>query len=192
MAVFDRVGRVVSADHGTGRLSVLSATDDGLTACARCTTERDSSPRHIAFGLDGRALYVAHKDALECYGYDPAAGRILGLRQRLSDAGVADGSNVLAVHPSGRFLFACDEKSGIAVWRIEASTGVLEHVGRNADEMGRLHAFEISHDGVSLIAFSRESGTVWGATIDAAKGLAGKTRLLARIDSPSSIQMIYS
>jgi 6-phosphogluconolactonase (cycloisomerase 2 family) len=168
MAIFDRGGRIVSADQGTGQLRVLRA-DDGLSSHSHVVVESGDLPRQIALHHEAEALYVAHESSLECYGYDHEAGRVTELRQRLSNAGVRDGAKALAVHPAGRLLLACDGESGVRSWTI-GTDGTLRSAGRHAEELGRLDAMEVARDGARV----------------------SETRVLARVDSPRSLAVIYS
>lgn len=190
-AAFDQAGRIVSIDQGTARLRVLT-DDNGLTAHANSTLEQGNGPRHLTFAPGGKTLYVAHGDSLQCYEYDHKAGYISKMRQHLPGTGVVDGAEVIAAHPSGRYLFACDAGGGIAGWRVDASTTELRANGRYAEEMGRLQALTLSDDGKYMIALNAERGLVWRAAIDVVTGMIGDARSMARVDSPISLQVIYS
>ncbi|MBS1822835.1 MAG: beta-propeller fold lactonase family protein [Acidobacteria bacterium] len=187
MAIFDGAGRVVSADQGTGLMSVLTMEDNGLTASTRSLAENGSGPLHIAMHSSGRSLYIAHEDSLQHFAYNASTGRIGGLRQHIAGAGVADGSRTLAVHPSGETLFACNSDKGITAWQTNGSTGALRRIGRYGETWGALHAIDVSHDGGSLTAISREDSRVLGATIDAATGQLNEGGTLARVESPVSL-----
>jgi 6-phosphogluconolactonase (cycloisomerase 2 family) len=192
MAIFDDMGRAISIDRGTGRVSVLGTSEDGLAIHAREMTEQDSGPMHIALRPGGRSVYIAHADSLQRYDYDSEAGQIRGLRQQLHGAGVTDGSNALAIHPSGELLFSCHRDGGVTAWRIESESGALRLAGHYAEELGRLHAIDVSGDGRALLAIHHERGFVMGATIDTAAGRLTATRMLAQVDSPKSLAVIYS
>lgn len=192
MAIFDQAGRVVSADLGTGLVSVLGTSNCNLEACGRSFLESGSGPRHIALHPSGDALYVAHEDSLLRFDYNAEAGSIGGLRENLTGAGVADGSKTLSVHPSGKFLFACDSDHGVTAVRVDSSSGAMRRAGRHAEEWGRLEAIEISHDGSSLLAINRERGVVLAATIDTATGQIAALRPLVRVNSPKTLAVVYS
>ncbi|MBS1798630.1 MAG: beta-propeller fold lactonase family protein [Acidobacteria bacterium] len=192
MAIFDGAGRVVSADQGTGMLSVFKTEDNGLEASARSLTENGSGPLHIAMHSSGKSLYIAHEDALQHFEYDSAAGQIGGRRQHIAGAGVADGSRTLAVHPSGKMLLACNNDKGITAWQTNGSSGALRSIGRYAETWGTLQAIDLSHDGGFLTAISREDGRVLGATIDAATGQVNDNGTLARVKSPVSLAVVLS
>lgn len=190
MATFDRAGRIVGADQGTGRLRVFAANDDNLITHSVSKIE-NGSPRHIAMHHDGDALYVAHDDSIECYGYDQTAGHILELRQRLTNAVVANGATALAIHPSGKLLLACDAVRGVSSWKIGADKA-LQFAGSHASELGRLDAIEIARDGASVITINNERGVISGAKIDTATGSVSEAQMLARVDSPRSFAVVYS
>jgi len=192
MAIFDDTGRIVGADQGTGRISVMATNDDGLAEPARHVIESGSGPLQIALHPRANALYVAHEDCLQFYQYDRGTGKLLGLKQHVPSVGVADGSNALAIHPSGEMMLACNRDRGISAWKIEQSSGTLRSAGRQAEELGQLRAIEVSDDGTSLLAINHDRGLVFGATIDAATGCVGKSRTLARVNSPKSLAVIYS
>jgi 6-phosphogluconolactonase (cycloisomerase 2 family) len=192
MAIFDRAGRVISADQGTGLMRVINTKDNGLEASARNPLENGSGPLHIALHSRGTALYIAHENSLQHFEYDSDTGHIRSLRQHIAGAGVANGSKTLAVHSSGEFLFACNNDRGITAWQTDNSTGTLRRIGRYAEALGPLHAIDLSEDGSSLTAINRESGRVLGAAIDAATGRVKEGGTLARINSPKSLAVIYS
>ena len=54
MVVFDRSGRLVSADLGSDRLSVLSLDTARLSIMGRFAAQAGGGPRQIAFHPDGR------------------------------------------------------------------------------------------------------------------------------------------
>lgn len=192
MAIFDGAGRAVSIDRGTGRLNVLGISDEGLVAHTREMVEGGSGPMHIALHPQGKALYIAHADSLQRYDYDSSTGQIRGRCQHLQGAGVTDGSNALAIHPSGELLFSCNRDRGVTAWRMDSKSGALRSAGRQAEELGRLDAIGISGDGRALLAIHHERGFVLGATVDDATGRLTDTRTLAHVDSPKSFAVIYS
>ncbi|WP_260704735.1 lactonase family protein [Edaphobacter flagellatus] len=187
---FDRVGRIVSADQGTSRLRTL-AHGDGLIPHTLSATQQGDGPRHLAFAPEGKLLFVAHGDSLQSYEYNYEAGHVATMRQHLAFSGVTDGAEVLAVHPSGRSLFACDAGGGVAAWKVNPSTGELKMAGRQAEEMGVLQALALSDDGRYITTINKERGAIWGASLDAT-GAVSNARLLARVEAPICLQVIYS
>ena len=190
MAVFDRAGRVVSADLGSDRLNVLKLDAAGLSIAGRHAAQAGDGPRQIVFHPDGRLLFVANElDAsVACYGYDASEGRIVGRLGQVATAG--DGSSggvVMAVDPAGEMLYTAHRRGsgGVSMWRIARSTGGLQRL-QVVDEGGpRLHEITMAADGKSLLGLSRDDGGVFGWRV--AKGqISGGVRLIS-LAAPMSI-----
>jgi len=190
MVVFDRAGRVVSADLGSDRLSVLKLDAAGLSIAGRHAAQAGDGPRQIAFHPDGRLLFVANElDAsVACYGYDADAGRIVG---RLGQVATArDGSSggvVMAVDPAGDFLYTAHRRGsdGVSMWGIVRSTGALQRL-QVVDEGGpRLHEITMTADGKSLLGLSRTDGGVFGWRV--ANGQISRGVRLTSLAAPMSL-----
>ena len=102
---FDREGRVLTADQGNDKLSVLTLSDGGLSVAGRCEVTPGSGPGCLVLHPDGRRVYVGHAldGAVSSYSYD-AAG-ILEHKQTLGTS-VMGAVAALAIHPSGEMLFS--------------------------------------------------------------------------------------
>jgi 6-phosphogluconolactonase len=190
MVVFDRAGRVVSADLGNDRLSVLKLGTAKLSVAGRYLVRPGDGPRQIALHPDGRLLFVANAlDAsVACYRYDADEGRIVG---RLGQVGTASDENtggvVMAVDPKGEFLYTAHRRGsdGVSMWRITRSTGGLQRL-RVVDEDGpRLHEMTITADGKSLLGLSREDGGVFGWRV--ANGQISRGVQLTSLAGPMSM-----
>jgi 6-phosphogluconolactonase (cycloisomerase 2 family) len=190
MVVFDRAGRVVSADLGSDRLSVLKLDNARLSIAGRCAAQAGDGPRQVAFHPDGELLFVANElDAsVACYGYDPSEGRIVG---RLGQVATASGGNtggvVMAVDPAGEFLYTAHRRGsdGVSMWRIARSTGGLQRL-QVVDEGGpRLHEMTMTADGRSLLGLSREDGGVFGWRV--ANGQMSRGVRLTSLAAPMSM-----
>jgi 6-phosphogluconolactonase len=190
MVVFDRAGRMVSADLGSDRLSVLKLDTARLSIAGRYAAQAGDGPRQIAFHPDGRLLFVANElDAsVACYGYDAEEGRIVGRLGQVATA--CDGSSggvVMAVDPAGELLYTAHRRGsgGVSMWRIARSTGGLQRL-QVVDEGGpRLYEITMAADGRSLLGLSRDDGGVFGWRV--AKGqISGGVRLIS-LAAPMSI-----
>ena len=190
MVVFDRVGRVVSADLGSDRMSVLKLDDARLRRLGWHAAQPGSGPRQVAFHPDGELLFVANElDAsVACYGYDASEGKIvrkLGQAATAVDANI--GGVVMAVDPAGDFLYTAHRRgsAGVSMWRIARSTGGLQRL-QTVDESGpRLHEMTMTADGGSLLGLSREHGGVFGWSV--ANGQISRGVRLASLEAPMSI-----
>jgi 6-phosphogluconolactonase (cycloisomerase 2 family) len=188
--VFDRVGRVVSADLGNDRLNVLKLDSGRLSIAGRHAARAGDGPRQIAFHPDGRLLFVANElDAsVACYGYDPSEGRIVGRLGQVATACEGNaGGVVMAVDPAGEFLYTAHRRGsgGVSVWRIARATGGLQRL-QVVDEGGpRFHEMTMTADGTSLIGLSREDGGVFGWRV--ANGQISRRVRLTSLAAPMSV-----
>jgi 6-phosphogluconolactonase len=190
MVVFDRAGRVVSADLGSDRLSVLKLDTTHLSIAGRYAAQAGDGPRQVAIHPDGRLLFVANElDAsVACYEYDADEGRIVG---RLGQVATACGGNtggvVMTVDPAGEFLYTAHRRgsSGVSMWRIARCTGWLQRL-QVVDEGGpRLYEMTITADGKNLLGLSRGDGGVFGWRV--ANGRIGQGVLLTNLAAPMSM-----
>jgi 6-phosphogluconolactonase (cycloisomerase 2 family) len=190
MVAFDKAGRVVSVDAGTNRLNVFSVKEGRIEAQERLALDGGSRPTQVSLHPAGDTVYVMHEDGISCHRYDANTGRITGERQQLSMPGTVEGPGTMTVHPSGRFLYASQRGGGIAGWHMAGSTA--RPLGLQAAEMGELNAIEVAPDGVGLLGVSRSKGTIQSAEIDPSTGRVQAGRIVARVDSPSSLAVLYS
>ncbi len=184
---FDTAGRVIAADAGTGRVSVLGLSGEGLGIHARLELEDGMAVSRVAMHPNGRVLYAMREDGIACYGYDAAAGKIEEKRQHAKVACGPDAA--LAVHRSGEFVYASRPEGGVAVWAADRSTGRLRAAGEDSEAMGELCAMEIAPEGNSLIAVSRD-GRVMESFIDAATGRLSAAALRAKVESSRCVALV--
>jgi 6-phosphogluconolactonase len=190
MVVFDRLGRVVSADLGSDGMSVLKLDDARVHRVGRQTARPGSGPRQLAFHPDGELLFVANElDAsVACYAYDVSEGRIDGkLGQTATTCDGNAGGVVMAVDPAGEFLYTAHRRgsAGVSMWRIARGTGRLQRL-QTVDESGpRLHEMTMTADGGSLLGLSREHGGVFGWRI--ANGQISQGVQLTSLAAPMSL-----
>ena len=192
MVVFDRAGRVVTADLGSDRLSVLKLDDARLSIAERYAAKAGEGPSQLAFHPDGGLLFVANElDAsVVCYRYDISEGRIVGEGRRVATAGDArSGGVVMAVDPAGDFLYTAHRQGsdGISVWRIGRDSGGLERVEMTEESGPRLHRVTITGDGKNLLGISREDGGVFGWRVR--NGRISRGARLASVAAPMSMAM---
>jgi 6-phosphogluconolactonase len=192
MVVFDRAGRLVTADLGSDRLSILKLDDARLIIAGRYTARPGDGPHQLAFHPDGGLLFVANElDAsVVCYRYDVSEGRIVGEGQRVATAGDArSGGVVMAVDPTGDFLYTAHRRGsdGISVWRILRDSGALDRVVMTEKSGPRLHQVTITGDGTRLLGISLEDGGVFGWRLG--NGQIGRGVRLASVAAPMSMAM---
>jgi 6-phosphogluconolactonase (cycloisomerase 2 family) len=186
MVAFDTAGRVLTADGGTGRLSVLRMGNGGLNVHARFESS-ETAAMQVAVHPKGGLLYAMHEDGIACYGYDADDGRIGDKQQHVEFDCSKDGS--LAMHRSGKFIYANRPDGGVAQWAVNGLTGRLSAVGNQGAAMGELRAIELAPNGASLIGVGRD-GRVMEAALDAKTGQLGTCALRAKVGSAKCVTLV--
>jgi 6-phosphogluconolactonase len=151
--LFDTTGsRVIAADLGNDRVSVLSL-EDTLRIQERHPLPAGSGPRHLALHPSGHLLYVAHAldGSISGFAYDPHIGKI---GEQLAQIRGGFGGP-LAIHPTGNFLYAAN-RDEVTTWRIDNFTGALRplqsrNIG-NRIEINDVHGMIIVANGSELTA----------------------------------------
>jgi 6-phosphogluconolactonase len=176
---FDREGRVLTADQGNDKLSVLTLGDGGLRVAGQCEVTPGSGPGCLVLHPDGRRVYVGHAldGVVSSYSYD-AAG-ILEHKQTVGTS-VMGAVAALAIYPSGEMLFS-SHRDGLMAWKIQADglepLPVLEGVHAT-----KLH---VTADGGTLLALS--SDAVLSLKIGAATRLLASPVKVASLSKPLSL-----
>ncbi len=183
--IFDRVGRVLTADQGSDKLSVLSLSNGELTVAGRCEVTAGSGPSSMVLDPDGKRLYVAHalNGSVSSFGYDAAVGRILDRKQTVW-ASVAGEMAALAMHPSGGMLFS-SHGDGIEAWKIAANGSLEALPGVGGVQANTLR---VTADGKGLLALSGEA--VLRMKIDAATRRIAAPVKVASLSKPVSIAIL--
>jgi len=135
--VFDPAGHfIAAADLGIDKVQTFRLTDGGLTRVSEATLAPGAGPRHVAFDLKGRILYVLNElnATITSFAYDSATGKIGKELQTISTepegyAGPHSTAEIV-VHPSGKFLYASNRgHNSIVGYRIDPATGKLSVIG---------------------------------------------------------------
>jgi 6-phosphogluconolactonase (cycloisomerase 2 family) len=166
--VFDPAGRfIAAADLGIDRVQVFRLTDGGLAWVSERPVAAGAGPRHIAFDLGGKRLYVVNElDAtVTVFSYDPVRGRIGKVLQIVSTEPAGyDGPHStaeIAVHPSGKFLYASNRgHNSIVGYRIDPATGLLSVIGFAAQGVNFPRNFAIDPSGKWLYVANQKGDTI--------------------------------
>ena len=176
---FDRWGRVLTADQGNDKLSVLALSDSGLGVAGRCQVTPGSGPGCLSLHPEGRRVYVGHafNAAVSSYSYD-AAG-ILEHKQTV-EIPVKGAVAALAIHPDGEILFS-SHGDGLVVWKIQAN-GLEPLPALEGVHATKLH---VTADGSTLLVLSNDA--ILSLKIGAATRLLATPVKVASLPGPISI-----
>lgn len=155
------------------------------------------SPSALAATPDGRFLYAANTGGATITGY--AINATTGALSALGDIPTSSGSAGIAIHPTGKFLYAAVDADGIDVFTIDTSNGSLTLV-RNVPPLlnGRPQAVAVSSsgrflyaaDGVSGVEFYTINQTTGDLTVGRSTAFAAGTGPVA-ITTDSAGKFVY-
>jgi 6-phosphogluconolactonase len=180
--MFDREGRVLTADQGSDRLNVLALSEGELTVSSRCEVSAGSGPGCMVLHPGGRRVYVAHalNGAVSSFSYDATGS----LRCRESVFASAMGEvAALAMHPSGEVLYS-SHGGAVQSWKIDGDGG-LEALGGVGVQANKL---QVMPDGMSLLALNGDG--VLRMKIDRVTRVLGDPVRVASLAKPLSVAIV--
>jgi 6-phosphogluconolactonase len=166
--VFDPAGRfIAAADLGIDKVQIFRLTDGGLARVSEAPVAPGAGPRHIAFDLGGKRFYVVNElnATVTAFAYDPATGQIGKELQTVSTEPAGYGgphsTAEIAVHPSGKFLYASNRgHNSIVGYRIDPSTGLLSVIGFATQGVNFPRNFAIDPSGKWLYVANQKGDTI--------------------------------
>jgi 6-phosphogluconolactonase len=178
--VFDREGRVLTADQGSDKLSVFTLSNGELVVSGRWEVPAGSGPEGMVLHPDGRRVYVAHalNGSLSSYNYDENG--ILDGRQTLRVPAIGTVA-ALAIHPAGETLYS-SHGNGAQVWRILANGSLEPWLRVDTVHARKLH---VTEDGNGLLALCNDA--VIRMEIDPATRSLATPVKVAPLSNPISI-----
>ena len=176
--VFDRAGRhIAAADLGIDTVQTFRLSDGGLARVSAASLPPGAGPRHIAFHLNGQVLYVVNElnATVTVFAYDPAAGQIGESLQTISTEppgyGGPHSTAEIAVHPSGKFLYASNRGyNSIVGYRIDPGTSLLSVIGHATKDVNFPRNFAIDPSGRWLYVANQRGDTIVQFAVDAETG----------------------
>jgi 6-phosphogluconolactonase len=152
-----------------------------------------SGPRHFVFGTDGRFAYAINEmlATMTAFQYDAAQGSLKEIQTLSTLAAGFTGANSaaeIAVHPSGKFLYASNRgNDSIAIFSIDAKTGTLSAAGYASTGGKTPRNFAIDSTGKFLLAANQDSGNIVVFRIGQNTGGLTPAGVEVKVASPVSI-----
>ncbi len=175
--VFDPAGKyLIVCDKGLD--CVHSYTIDSETGLLRekCTSQFPTSccPRHVAFRPDGKVAYVLAEWMGGVFPCRYEDGRLTPLEWHktapLEYTGFRNIGAEIAVHPSGKFVYASNRGYSSIVCFAAAENGRLRPLEWTTDRVAKPRFFTISEDGGMLYCANEETHCVSVYSIDTGSG----------------------
>jgi len=193
--VFDPSGRYMAvADLGVDRVQTLRLDGSKLFLVSETSMAPGSGPRHVAFHHNGRILYIVNElnATVTAVEFDPASGELGRQIQTVSTepAGYSGPHSTaeIAVHPSGKFLYASNRgHNSIVAYRIDPSNGLLSLIGHTTANINFPRNFAIDPSGASLYVANQKGDSIVQFRIDPATGKLAPTGHVTRSITPVAI-----
>ena len=181
--LFDREGRVLTADQGSDRLNVITLSEGELTVSSRCEVSAGSGPGCMVLHPYGRRVYVAHalNGSVSSFTYDTTG--ILRCRQTVFSSSMNDVA-ALAMHPSGEVLYN-SHGDAVRSWKIDADGGLEALGGIEGVQANKLH---VMPDGMSLLALNGDG--VLRMKIGRVSRMLGDPVRVALLPKPLSVAVV--
>ena len=157
-------------------------------------TKFGAAPRHLAFGKDGRFIYVCYEAgrAVATYAYDASKGTLSPkdtVAKLPPDAPQTGSCAEIEVHPDGNYLYVSNRgHNSIALLAIEPSNGTLTFKGAFAVG-GTPRNFKIDPTGDYVFGAGQNNGVTVVFKIDRPTGMLTKTDVT--LDSPAPVCIAF-
>jgi 6-phosphogluconolactonase len=156
-----------------------------------------AGPRHFVFHPNGKFGYVLTEmqATVTAFAYQAKNGSLTALQTvptLLKDyAGPTEAAEI-AVHPSGKFLYASNRASvdTITIFAIDGAKGTLKEVGRVSTKGRTPRNFAIDPTGAFLLAANEDSGNIVVFRIDAVTGALTPTGQVEEVVAPVCVTFV--
>jgi 6-phosphogluconolactonase len=197
-AGFDPAGRfALWCDLGMDKVMIChyDAAKGKLTPNSAASVAAGAGARHFAFHPGARFLYVISElnSTVTAFSWDAARGTTKLLQEVTTvPAGTRGNSSAeIAVHPSGKFLYASDRASStIAIYTIDEQTGKLTPAGFEPTQGRTPRNFAIDPTGNFLVVANQDSGNIVVFRIDQATGTLKATGAKADVGSAVCVAFV--
>jgi 6-phosphogluconolactonase len=155
-----------------------------------------AGPRHLAFHQSGKFLYAVNEldSTVTALAYDGGKNTVKAFQTLTTLPKGYKGNNTaaeIAVHPSGKFLYASNRGyDSIVLYDLDAKTGRLKFSRFMTKKLRTPRHFAIDPTGTWLLAANQDGDTVVVFRIDPNTGLLTETDVEVRVSRPVCITMV--
>jgi 6-phosphogluconolactonase len=183
------------ADLGADRVFVyaLDRATHALAPAGAFAVPPGSGPHHLAFGLDGRFVYLLNELSADVttLRWDAQSGTLRAVQALpITSEGFqgAKSASELAVSPDGSCVYVSDRgENSLLVYRVNAETGELSLMQRIAAGGELPWSFAIDAAGRWLLVANQRSNSLNLFSIDAASGRLTDTGQAIEVPAPLSV-----
>jgi 6-phosphogluconolactonase len=191
--LFDTAGNhLLSSSFGNDRLSTFAVVQNPMNRRMQQRAVEIDDLGACALHPDGSMFYVWRKreSSLSCYRYNSAAGEIEESIQRVSMPTYGNDAShkALAIHPSGRMLYAAQTAhSRLQAWHISAQDGLLSQPAHIEFDSAPGSEMIVASNGDSLFVLDCLRGLISRIAVDSVTGELGSVDDAVTIDGAQSM-----
>lgn len=181
--------------YGFDRATRALAPDDSARPHAFAAAP-GSGPRHLAFGADGRFVYLLEELTAQVtvLRWDASQGRLAPVQALATDSadfkGTSSGAEI-AVGADGSCVYVANRgENTLLVYRVDRATGELALAQRIAAGGETPWSFALHRSGRWLLVANQKSGRVDVFGIDAASGLLADAGQAAQVPAPVCLAFV--
>ena len=194
---------IATADLGVDEVQIFRLDDDGtLNQESMVLLAEGAGPRHLTFSPDASVLYVANElnATVTALAYDAETGDLGDDIQTISmvpdDFADERSAAEIAMHPSGRFLYATNREvspsasplaSSIVAYAVDEETGELTRLGHTFEGIDVPRGMAIDPTGTWLYVAGQNGHDLRQYVIDAETGALTPTGEVLQSPSPVSV-----
>ena len=189
-------GWVYAADLGTDKIMLYELENGKLNAAVPPWMEAEPGvgPRHIDFHPNQKYVYVMNEliGSVSVYDASDNFARLQTVSSLPDTFGGYNKSADIHIHPNGKFLYASNrgDFNSIAIFSIDAETGMLTIVGFQREGIAWPRNFAISPDGKYILVANRDDNSITSYHIDQETGILRSTGKKIDVPKPMCIQFL--
>lgn len=174
---------LLTSDLGSDSLNVFALENGRLRKVSQTAVNPGSGPSGIAVHPSGLFIFVANKldGSLSGHRFDIASGE---LSRPFQSVPLQKNAGALALHPSGRFLYAAADR--VSAWQVDSVSGVLAPIA-SPFTVPAANTISLSADGSLLYLLDKETNNISGAAVASESGQLDQPVLLAKAPKPRNL-----
>ena len=167
-----------------------------ITTAGGLSLKPGAGPRHLAFGRDGKFVYVINEldSTVTVFRYDDKTGSGQEVQSLSTLEKNYTGKNSpaeIAVHPNGKFVYGSNRGyDSIVVFAVDSKNGTLTQIQQQPTGGKIPRHFELSPDGKFLVTENQDSNTMFVFAVDTKTGHLKPTGNAAEVEGPQCLKFL--
>ena len=172
----------------------FDAVKGTITPAGGLSLKPGAGPRHLAFGRDGKFVYVINEldSTVTVFRYDAQTGsgkEVQSVSTLEKNYTSKNSTAEIAVHPNGKFIYGSNRGyDSIVAFAVDGKDGTLTQIQQQPTGGKIPRHFELTPDGKFLVAENQDSNTMFVFAVDAKTGQLKPTGHAAEVEGPQCLK----